>query len=230
MLRSLVGSEMCIRDRVSTQSTGVTSDPMHTQGTVLANGVTPCHVFRPTLEEFMDMTEYIKTIELANPTMGICKIIPPDGWFPRKQDYHEVADFVISHPIQQEKHGLGGVFTQLNMSKGPISVRDYKAMAESKEYRTPAHKSYEDLDRIFWRTVQYQAPLYGADAGGHGTLFDADVPWNMTEIKSILSLVEEEMGVTLDGVTTPFMYFGMWKTTFAWHIEDMNLYLSLIHI
>eukprot|EP00658_Telonema_sp_P-2_P021032 TRINITY_DN18343_c0_g1_i1.p1 TRINITY_DN18343_c0_g1~~TRINITY_DN18343_c0_g1_i1.p1 ORF type:complete len:188 (+),score=20.90 TRINITY_DN18343_c0_g1_i1:154-717(+) len=32
MLRSLVGSEMCIRDRVSTQSTGVTVPPCHSAG------------------------------------------------------------------------------------------------------------------------------------------------------------------------------------------------------
>src|SRR4051794_13551564 len=28
----------------------------------------------------------------------------------------------------------------------------------------------------------------------------------------------------LPGITSPYLYFGMWKAMFAWHVEDMNLF------
>mgnify|MGYP000541326180 FL=1 len=71
--------------------------------------------------------------------------------------------------------------------------------------------------------------MYGADISG--TLTDPDQQaWNINKLGSILDFVGEDYGIKIEGVNTAYLYFGMWKTTFAWHTEDMDLYsINYIH-
>lgn len=54
--------------------------------------------------------------------------------------------------------------------------------------------------------------------------------WNINKLGTILDCISDEYHISIDGVTTAYLYFGMWKTTFAWHTEDMDLYsINYLH-
>jgi len=69
----------------------------------------------------------------------------------------------------------------------------------------------------------------GADV--NGTLTDEEVKcFNINKLGSILDYVEKDYHKAISGVNTSYLYFGMWKTTFAWHTEDMDLYsINYLH-
>ncbi|XP_014742627.1 PREDICTED: lysine-specific demethylase 4B [Sturnus vulgaris] len=96
-------------------------------------------------------------------------------------------------------------------------------------YCTPRHQDFEDLERKYWKNLTFVSPIYGADISG--SLYDADVDeWNIGNLNTLLDMVEHECGIIIEGVNTPYLYFGMWKTTFAWHTEDMDLYsINYLH-
>ncbi|KAI0550413.1 hypothetical protein F4679DRAFT_573008 [Xylaria curta] len=83
----------------------------------------------------------------------------------------------------------------------------------------------EDLERIYWKTLTYAPPLYGADV--LGTLFDDTTEsWNLNKLPNLLDV----LGTKVPGVNTAYLYLGMWKATFAWHLEDVDLYsINYLH-
>lgn len=186
-------------------------------------------VFRPTWEEFKDFNKYIEYIESKGAhKAGICKIIPPPEWVPRKSGYDNL-DIVIPAPIVQEVHGCQGLYTQYNIQKKAIHVKDFEKLANGERFRTPRHFDYEELERKYWKNITFVNPMYGADVSG--SITDKEqTSWNIANLGSILDCVGEDYGIKIEGVNTAYLYFGMWKTTFAWHTEDMDLYsINFIH-
>ncbi|XP_029813125.1 lysine-specific demethylase 4D [Suricata suricatta] len=186
-------------------------------------------IFHPTKEEFNDFDKYIAYMESQGAhRAGLAKVIPPKEWKAR-QTYDDISDILIASPLQQVVSGRAGVFTQYHKKKKAMTVREYRQMATSRKYQTPPHSDFEDLERTYWKTRLYDTPIYGADISG--SLFDENTQeWNLGHLGTIQDLLEQECGVVIEGVNTPYLYFGMWKTTFAWHTEDMDLYsINYLH-
>ncbi|GIY16831.1 lysine-specific demethylase 4C [Caerostris extrusa] len=181
------------------------------------------------MEEFKDFNSYLEFIEMKGAhKAGLAKIIPPEGWKPRKKGYDDI-NLTIPSPISQVVHGSQGLYTQFNVQSKSLTVKAYEKLANSKKYQTPSHFDYEDLERKYWKNITFNPPIYGADVSG--SLYDDDVnEFNIQHLNTILDLVKNDYKIQIEGVNTAYLYFGMWKTTFAWHTEDMDLYsINYLH-
>ncbi|KAK9460639.1 JmjC domain, hydroxylase-domain-containing protein [Lipomyces oligophaga] len=100
---------------------------------------------------------------------------------------------------------------------------------EGFDYRLDASEFTDErcaeLEPAYWRSILYNNPLYGADM--LGSLFtEKTKEWNVAHLENILNHLDQDV----PGVNTAYLYFGMWKSTFAWHVEDMDLYsINYIH-
>ncbi|KAF5383444.1 hypothetical protein D9757_006174 [Collybiopsis confluens] len=86
------------------------------------------------------------------------------------------------------------------------------------------------LERQYWRNLGLgKAPWYGADT--QGSLYtDETTEWNVAHLESELTRLLPSSSKGLPGVNTPYLYWGMWRATFAWHVEDMDLFsINYIH-
>lgn len=188
-------------------------------------------VFRPTWDEFKDFANYINFMESKGAhKAGLAKVVPPPEWVPRKVGYGlDTMDITIPAPICQVATGKQGLYQQINIQKRAMTVQQFSDLASSERFQTPVHFDYEDLERKYWKNITYVAPIYGADV--NGTLTDPEINiWNVNHLGTILDYVNDDYGIKIDGVNTAYLYFGMWKTTFAWHTEDMDLYsINYLH-
>ncbi|XP_060035660.1 lysine-specific demethylase 4D [Erinaceus europaeus] len=185
--------------------------------------------FHPTAAEFADFERYVALMEAQGAhRAGLAKVVPPAGWRARRS-YDGLEDTRIPAPLQQLVSGRAGVFTQFHRRRRALSLREYRRLARSPAHRPPPHAGADELERQYWRTRGFGAPLYGADVSG--SLFDgACAHWNLARLGTVQDLLRRECGTVIEGVNTPYLYFGMWKTAFAWHTEDMDLYsINYLH-
>ncbi|WAQ92135.1 hypothetical protein PtA15_16A41 [Puccinia triticina] len=85
-----------------------------------------------------------------------------------------------------------------------------------------------EIEQEYWRTIgNGGSPMYGADT--MGSLFDERTKdWNVATLDNLLNRLK--LKKKIPGVNTPYLYFGTWRATFAWHVEDADLYsINYIH-
>ncbi|PWN17896.1 JmjC-domain-containing protein [Microstroma glucosiphilum] len=85
-----------------------------------------------------------------------------------------------------------------------------------------------EIESEYWRGLNFgKPPMYGADL--KGSLFTPQTTaWNVSNLDNLLTRLKLKRKIA--GVTDPYLYFGMWRATFAWHVEDMDLYsINYIH-
>nr|QDH43444.1 transcriptional factor Rph1 [Metschnikowia australis] len=82
-----------------------------------------------------------------------------------------------------------------------------------------------ELELLYWKSLGYAEPMYGADM--LGSLFRENTEmWNVAKLPNLLDLMEEK----IPGVNDAYLYAGLWKATFSWHLEDQDLYsINYLH-
>jgi hypothetical protein len=124
------------------------------------------------------------------------------------------------------------------------TAQDDLVVPSAEDFRDP--KVCREIEKEYWRGLTFgQPPMYGADlkvsqssalcrrslltSPPQGTLFtDETTSWNVGKLPNILTRLRLKR--KLPGVTTPYLYFGSWRATFAWHVEDVDLYsINYIH-
>ncbi|KAL6154024.1 hypothetical protein ACJBU6_07313 [Exserohilum turcicum] len=115
-------------------------------------------------------------------------------------------------------------------NRGAMADHIDEAAFENFDYRLPGLEEYttercKELEENYWKTINYGQPMYGADMPG--SLFDDSITsWNVAKLPNLLDV----LGTKVPGVNTAYLYLGMWKATFAWHLEDVDLYsINYIH-
>ncbi|KAI6248845.1 DNA damage-responsive transcriptional repressor RPH1 [Erysiphe necator] len=83
----------------------------------------------------------------------------------------------------------------------------------------------QDLEVAYWKHISYAPPIYGGDMPG--TLFtDKTKVWDLRNLPGFLNYLDEKV----PGINTTYLYIGSWKSTFSWHLEDVDLYsINYLH-
>ncbi|KAI1230602.1 Lysine-specific demethylase 4B, partial [Lamprotornis superbus] len=179
--------------------------------------------FRPSLDEFRDFGRFIAYMEsqgahragLAKVREGLARV---GGWgwprycTPRHQDFEDL----------ERKYWKNLTFVS------PIYGADISGSLYDAVSAVLLLSAFHTLTSLVHFSHEGAVIQNFIDVA---TLITKDVDeWNIGNLNTLLDMVEHECGIIIEGVNTPYLYFGMWKTTFAWHTEDMDLYsINYLH-
>lgn len=109
-----------------------------------------------------------------------------------------------------------------NIPQDDAIFEDFDYRFDDSEFTT---ERMDFLEKIYWKTIAYKEPMYGADMPG--SLFDDKTrSWNVAHLDNLLN----QLDIKIPGVNDAYLYCGLWKSTFAWHLEDIDLYsINYIH-
>ena len=177
--------------------------------------------FRPTPAQFVDFHRLMAAVQPIGALTGLIKVIPPPSYVPNSSLYSNLSStFPVHSPIEQNIAGQAGVYQVLSVTQPTCTIADFiDQTARAERQRSPRELQwlqdgeYERLEGAYWKNIGFSRPVYGADSPG--SLFDADAPWNMAHLHTLLDLIPSRIG----GVTHPMTYWGQWKATFAAHVE-----------
>ncbi|KAI5955174.1 hypothetical protein KGF54_001735 [Candida jiufengensis] len=202
-------------------------------------------VFKPTMDQFQDFYKFNQLINKYGLESGIVRVIPPKEWVDSISSCYtkeNLSKVNIKNPIVQQINRTGhGVFQQQNVERArKYNLEQWKELSRHYEPPKKRKRSHdemmsndteytvercEELERAYWKSLTYSEPIYGADT--EGSLFTNDINcWNVAKLPNILDLMEEQ----IPGVNNAYLYAGVWKATFAWHLEDQDLYsINYLH-
>lgn len=136
---------------------------------------------------------------------------------------------IIEPKIQiVEKTNLPGAYLQSNkVYRSKMTFAQFSKLANSEKYREPPSENYIDLNRQYLASLKTNhMPIY-AD-GFEKSLFETSCKeFNLNNLGDLLCDLESNK---YPGITSPFLYIGMWRTSFGWHTEDKDLYsVNFLH-
>lgn len=191
----------------------------------------------PSSSELSDIKKEMSTDETAREEEALlAKDVVNDATSSNGRDSH-------AGPNDSEAIALSGGTTNTNVpdsssstlpdsASTPLSAPDnpiYDTLLSTHPWLPPSTSPKDftpsvcrTLERKFWRELGVGEPAwYGADL--QGTLFTPETEtWNVGKLPNLLNRLK--LRKQLPGVNTPYLYWGMWRSSFCWHVEDMDLY------
>ncbi|OWZ09989.1 hypothetical protein PHMEG_00017224 [Phytophthora megakarya] len=152
-----------------------------------------CPEFHPTRAEFQSFATYIRTVvEPHCAGIGMCKIIPPRGWFSRSYELSQL-ECQVSAPVCQHVAGKKGIFNVDLVERKTMSPDEFHTMTQAASDKEPEENTEPlEVERRFWKGLRgtMDPPSYGADIVS--SLFgDADaLSWNLNDLNTILRKID----------------------------------------